>query len=202
MPVQSLIKNKYLITLFIILVAYFIYWATDYIYGHYFNPAPPVVEILEESASESGLYEAAENRLFTTRSEKIQPEIFQIPGFTKIDLGRAKITSIPSEISGMQDLQILIAGGNRIREIPSEIGDLFNLRILILNDNKLEDLPFELGNLQNLEVLDLRNNRLTSLPDSIYSLQNLKRLSLGGNSIPQSQIQELSLFLPNTLINY
>jgi len=80
--------------------------------------------------------------------------------------------------------------GNKLTSLPSEIGDLVNLEDLILSDNELEFVPYEIANLVDLHTLDLQHNKLESLPLEIGSLPNLVQLRLWDNPLHPGEGEE------------
>ena len=106
---------------------------------------------------------------------------------------------IPSEISQLQELQILHLYRNSLTgAIPPSLGMLAKVKDLSLGGNLLEgSIPPELGNLSNLEFLFLDINRLQGpIPSSLGNLKMLKILYLQNNflegQIP-SEIKELGI---------
>ena len=47
-----------------------------------------------------------------------------------------------------------------LTSLPSEIGQLENLEILDLSDNQLTSIPVEIGQLGKFGILDLQNNEI------------------------------------------
>ncbi len=108
--------------------------------------------------------------------------------------------SIPTNLSGLDKLQVLLLSGNALNgtipasltsdtslsylwlssnqltgNIPQQIGSLSSLIELRLNNNQLTDtIPYSIGSLSKLQILNLYNNRLTGvIPDTIQNLTNL-----------------------------
>ena len=61
--------------------------------------------------------------------------------------------------------EILFLEENELSTLPSEVGQLSNLQILELAGNPITSLPPEIGNLTNLQTFYLYNNRLSELPE-------------------------------------
>jgi len=106
---------------------------------------------------------------------------------TSIDLRDNHLTGeIPSSLSTLTHLEILILSGNRLLgSIPAVLGKISNLRDLALNTNQLTgSIPPELGNLTKLEMLSLYGNLLTgAIPKELGKLSNLTYLSLWENQL-------------------
>ena len=100
---------------------------------------------------------------------------------------------VPSEIGGLNNLEILYIGGLSNIEIPEELAKLQNLRKLVLNEDGLKQFPVALLSLNHLEYLDLAGNRLTALPSEIVKLENLKILNLTSNPIPEIEKANLKV---------
>lgn len=91
-----------------------------------------------------------------------------------IDASNRSLTTIPSEILQLEELEEAHLENNQIEAIPPGIQRLRNVRILYLNRNKLSELCPELGKLGSLEGLDLSHNPLLS--SSLPVLSGLRRL--------------------------
>jgi len=119
----------------------------------------------------------------------IPPEIGGLKNLEMLGLSENKLTRLPEEIGNLTDLDFLYLSKNQLTSLPKSVGNLTRLKRLDLSRNQLTSLPEEIGNLTDLEVLDLSGNQLTSLPEEIGNLTNLKILDLTGNqltSFPES----------------
>lgn len=118
-------------------------------------------------------------------------------GRKELDLSSEQLTSVPRQVTDLNNLTSLNLEDNRLSSLPPEIGGMSKLRFLRLGGNKLLQLPPEIGNLRNLELLDLglgmitragrrsKSNHLRELPLEIGNLTTLKKLDLGGNFFSQ-----------------
>ncbi|WP_446011736.1 COR domain-containing protein [Candidatus Electrothrix sp.] len=122
----------------------------------------------------------------------LPPEISQLNNLTMLGLWGNRLTTLPMEISLLNDLTKLYLSGNRLTELPPEFIQLNNLTKLYLSGNRLTILPTEITLLNNLTTLDLSYNQLTKLPPEINHLNNLERLDLKGNPLtfPPIEIAE------------
>jgi len=68
---------------------------------------------------------------------------------------------------------------NKITSIPSEIGFLTNLNSLDFYSNEIKALPSEIGLLTNLKSLHFFNNEIKALPSEIGSMTALTSLLFG-----------------------
>lgn len=114
----------------------------------------------------------------------------------KLYLSDNKLRSLPMELQGLRNLQLLALDFNSFEDFPEAICKLPQLNILYLGSNRLYSLPLELSKLKELNTLWLETNCLTVFPKVICELSNLKTLHLGYNqirSLPEElrQLQEL-----------
>ena len=99
-------------------------------------------------------------------------------------LGFKKITTIPSVIKELKDLQELSLRSNGLTNTPIEIRNLTSLTYLDLSFNELTSIPNEIGELLDLETLNLKRNELINIPkEVIENLTDLTILLLDNNQI-------------------
>ena len=103
----------------------------------------------------------------------------------RLYLSNKEITTIPSSIDNLTELEQLFLSYNDISFLSFSIGNLLKLEYLDLTWNELTALPNSIGNLANLIVLVVEFNNLTELPSEINNLSNLETLNLGGNFITE-----------------
>ncbi|EHB16546.1 Leucine-rich repeat-containing protein 40 [Heterocephalus glaber] len=94
-----------------------------------------------------------------------------------------QLTSLPSAIRELENLQKLNVSHNKLKILPEEVTNLKNLKGLYLQHNELSCLPEGFEQLSSLEDLDLSNNLLTAVPGSFSSLSSLMRLNLSSNQL-------------------
>jgi internalin A len=75
-----------------------------------------------------------------------------------------QITSLPSEVSLLQNLHLLSLDQNCLVTLPPEIGALSMLYELYLAGNRLTSLPGTIRSLRVLTVLNVTNNKIEDLP--------------------------------------
>ena len=102
---------------------------------------------------------------------------------TYLNLRGLLLSSLPSQIGDLVNLQTLDLANNQLNTLPPEIGNLTALTFLNLDYNQLTTLPPEIGNLTALTQLDLGNNQLTTLPPEIGNLTALPQLDLSDNQL-------------------
>jgi len=89
---------------------------------------------------------------------------------TMLDLSCQKLTSLPPEISKLENLKTLCMSCNKLISLPPEISKLENLTELEMSENQLTSLPPEISKLKNLTSLNISCNQSTSLPPKILEL--------------------------------
>jgi Leucine-rich repeat (LRR) protein len=130
-------------------------------------------------------------------------EIFTVSGkLESLIIERSLVETIPPSIVSLSALKTMDIHESGLRQIPPEIGSLPNITRLILYNNRIAAIPPEIAGAKTLEVLDLRNNSITAIPGSMREMTGLKRLHLGGNPISPTEIENLRLALPDTLITF
>nr|XP_040044913.1 leucine-rich repeat-containing protein 69 [Gasterosteus aculeatus aculeatus] len=114
---------------------------------------------------------------------------------TSLNLSSRKIKVVPTCISRLTNLKILLLNNNSISSLPAELLALQHLSELNLGNNDFNDIPAPLGLLESLTKLYLYSNRITAVPpDVIRGLQNLVVLNLNHNQIQRlpPEIKSLS----------
>ncbi|XP_009998142.1 PREDICTED: leucine-rich repeat-containing protein 40-like [Chaetura pelagica] len=113
-------------------------------------------------------------------------------GKKKLKISGRELASVPAQVFGLDQLQILEMSPEResclryrMELLPREIGHLRNLTCLYLDSNNLKKIPAEIGTLSHLERLTLSNNSLSSLPPEMGALQRLHSLHLANNSLTE-----------------
>nr|XP_013816914.1 PREDICTED: leucine-rich repeat and IQ domain-containing protein 4-like [Apteryx mantelli mantelli] len=113
-------------------------------------------------------------------------------GKKKLKISGRELASVPTQLFGMDQLQVLEMSPERqsclryrMELLPREISRLKNLTLLYMDSNNLKKIPAEIGTLSHLERLTLSNNSLSSLPPEIGALQRLRSLHLANNSLTE-----------------
>jgi hypothetical protein len=121
-------------------------------------------------------------------------EIGQLSQLLQLILNQNQLTALPTEIGRLSQLKGLYLNQNQLTALPTEIGQLSKLRWLQLNQNLLTSLPAETGQLSQLQWLYLNQNQLTALPAEIGQLSKLTRLQLNQNQLTSlpAEISQLS----------
>ena len=140
-----------------------------------------------------------------------QEKFWECVPLSKLDLSFNQITSIPNEISTLEELlsmkirsnnlnelntmlfescimlKQLDVGQNHLTNVSEKIGHLQQLIEFSAPENKINSLPSQLEMCKQLQILNLYSNNLTSLPE--LDLPNLVQINVGKNKlrgIPQS----------------
>ncbi|KAF8396995.1 hypothetical protein HHK36_018633 [Tetracentron sinense] len=95
-----------------------------------------------------------------------------------LDLSFTSISSLPTSISCLKNLQILNLAESLLRELSLE--GLEKLKVLNLRGTYIPELPAEISRLSNLKLLDLTNTPIIKVPeDTISKLFRLEQLYMG-----------------------
>jgi leucine-rich repeat protein SHOC2 len=118
----------------------------------------------------------------------------------QVVLFKNNITSLPTSLEGLEQLEELDLRFNQLTELTAAIKHLKSLKKLSLDDNNIKSIPAEIGQLKSLELLTIRGNGITELPDELFELPNLRILDVVGNNLKTlspkmytSNIQEISI---------
>ncbi|XP_078686220.1 malignant fibrous histiocytoma-amplified sequence 1 homolog [Branchiostoma floridae x Branchiostoma belcheri] len=110
-------------------------------------------------------------------------------GLMELNLQNCGLTSIPSAVFRLEEVQILNISWNKLTHVSAGIGALRQLQVLHVEHNQLSSLPAELADCPNLAELHAGWNSLSCLPARYRRMANLKLLSLYSNdfkSLPDS----------------
>ena len=96
----------------------------------------------------------------------------------KMDIAMLKLTSIPSDIGKLVNLECLDLSFNKFSTLPPEFSQLRKLRVLnLMGTRYLSKLPAVVSELPSLEELDIRNHpewKASQFEDAIKMLPNVK----------------------------
>lgn len=121
--------------------------------------------------------------LSTRQLRRLPVSVCVFKELVKLYLSDNKLHSLPMELQGLRNLQLLALDFNCFEDFPEAICRLPQLSILYLGNNRLYSLPSELKNLKELNTLWLETNCFTVFPKVVCELSNLKTLHLGYNQI-------------------
>ncbi|TKC46829.1 hypothetical protein EI555_002927, partial [Monodon monoceros] len=152
--------------------------------------------------------------------QSLTDDLRLLPALTVLDIHDNQLTSLPSAIRELENLQKLNdLSDNHLTTVPASFASLSSLLQLNLSSNQLKSLPAEISgmksenqiemlgaehlkHLNSILVLDLRDNKLKSVPDEITLLQSLERLDLSNNDIndgpsQSDSVTETAMTLPS-----
>lgn len=104
------------------------------------------------------------------------------PRVTWLILTDNKITTIPSDIKLLPNLERLSLSDNCINHISENLKELKNLSWLDLTRNSLRSMPTDL-NFNRMVGLGLSENLFDEIPDWVYNCRNLRKLGFFSNHI-------------------
>ncbi len=140
---------------------------------------PKVAAFLTEIANLSPSEKASKISTFMQQNSELLSKI------TKLHVSNKKLSTLPSEIALLVNLQELLLVSNRLTQLPEALFKLVKLQVLYLSDNQLRQLPEAFFKLVNLQELNLLGNQLTQLPEALFKLVKLETLNLTGNQLTQ-----------------
>ncbi|KAK5710850.1 hypothetical protein LTS12_027970, partial [Elasticomyces elasticus] len=112
--------------------------------------------------------------------------IWEMDSVRDLKLAKNKLQgSFPSDISRLQNLEVLDLHENSLTGLPDSLGDLHALKTLDVGHNQLVSLPFDA--LSKLPLKDIRapKNKLsgTLIPASVQRLESLQNLDVVSNAL-------------------
>lgn len=110
----------------------------------------------------------------------------------RLDLTKKKLTTFPSEILQLTNLNELILDKNKLDSIPPTISKLVNLQRISAYRNHLSNISFIIG-LPNLVKIDFTTNYIEAIPEGIANLNQLRIINLQLNivSIFPDELREM-----------
>jgi Leucine-rich repeat (LRR) protein len=102
---------------------------------------------------------------------------------TMLELYRAPVfRSLEEALQKPREVYRLDLSKQELTTFPSEIFKLNNLQELVLSRNALDSLPATFGELEKLQILDISHNKFKTFPEAIHKLKNLRELNAGNIS--------------------
>lgn len=114
-----------------------------------------------------------------------------------LGLSVQQLSSLPSEIGLLTNLESLQLPINNLKSLPSSICSLTNLKMLDISWNKLESLPEEIELLTKLRHIEIQMNNIEDIPlllSRLSKLTNLQTLMMDQNQISKVPIELLTKF--------
>jgi len=133
-----------------------------------------------KKVSISGLSSLEE--LTLNNNELTSVSLKNLSNLKSLEIYTNKISSFPSSIYKLKNLEVLLISYNKISSISSDIKNLTKLKTLDISNNKITKIPDALGKLKKLERLFLDYNKINgSVPKSLNNLKELNTITLNGN---------------------
>jgi len=104
-------------------------------------------------------------------------------GVRELNLSGLGLTTLPTSVGQLPQLQQLNVSNNYISALPKSIGRLILLQRLNISDNYISTLPDSIGQLTQLQQLNVSNNYISTLPDTIGQLSYLRVLNISRNRL-------------------
>lgn len=122
------------------------------------------------------------------------------PDANYIIIKRARLKSLPPELTLFKKLDSLDLYGNKIEQLPdSSWGMLKNVKYLRLGKNPMEEIPAGITQMEKLASLDLWNSEIFFIHPSFLSMADqIKMLDIRMTRLSRSQTQQIHDAFPNT----
>jgi len=119
--------------------------------------------------------------------KELPNELFKFSNLEYLNLSGNRFKNFEKlfeDLSKFKKLKILILDRTNMRKVPSNISILQNLEVLFIGTNGLKTLTEELPKLRKLKLLSVRgNSMLTDLPEAIGNLKCLERLDISATGL-------------------
>lgn len=109
----------------------------------------------------------------------VPTEILQFKNLQELNLSKNKLTDLPSNFV-FANIEVLNLTKNKFEIFPQVICKNTNLKQLFLGKNHISEIPECIGNLSELVIFDIWFNTISVIPDSITQLKKLKSFDLRG----------------------
>ena len=123
------------------------------------------------------------------------------PSDTNEPIPPSSVKTLTGTIGNLQNLEELDLGRNRMTSIPSQIASLQKLRRLALDYNEIHELPSFIGSLKNLQELSVCGNGGIKLPKSLCNLNGLK-IFIGNNHLKIKDQERLRRLFPKATFSF
>ena len=132
----------------------------------------------------------ADGRRYTLKKARFHKKKVKI-----LDASNEQLSSIPSYIYKMSNLQSLNINNNQLTEITAEVLQIRILSVLNISNNQIISVTDKIDRLRYLEYFYAGNNQLSKVPEGLFELDFIKELDLSNNKIssfdkPDSKVLE------------
>ncbi|AXG68542.1 leucine rich repeats (2 copies) [Kordia sp. SMS9] len=165
-----------------------------------FSQKPIAVKSIDRAIEETNKGNTVSLSLLDDTSEKFPKAFFKIPKDKLVGLviDNCNYTAIPKKVSKYQKITYFRYSWFRstdapITSLPTFLFKLENLEFLIFESKLIGDISTQIKKLQNLKELSLYGTKLETFPMAVLTLENLKRLKLACNLFEEipSEISKL-----------
>ncbi len=165
-----------------------------------FSQKPIAVRSIDQAIEETNKGNTVSLSLLDDTSEKFPKAFFKIPKDKLVGLviDNCNYTAIPKKVSKYQKITYFRYSWFRLSDapitsLPTFLFKLENLEYLIFESKLIGDISKDIEKLQNLEELSLYGTKLETFPMAVLTLENLKKLKLACNLFDEipSEISKL-----------
>ena len=171
-------KNKYIITYFLLLI-------TSSFLGQINNKYKEYTSLKEALINPEKVYKLnLSNQIITLTNEDWAKFI----NLENLILKNDHLQEFPVGIFSLKNIKFMDLSGNDFKTLPQNFVSMTNLEELYLNNEKNIDLPSTLevlSKLPKLKSLHLEEDNLTALPKEIMSFKKLEKLYLNKNKFKE-----------------
>uniref|UniRef100_A0A8C9RMI5 protein-serine/threonine phosphatase n=1 Tax=Scleropages formosus TaxID=113540 RepID=A0A8C9RMI5_SCLFO len=120
-------------------------------------------------------------------------ELQRFPKLRSLNLSSNCLREFPQAICDIPTLTEVNLSCNHLTSVPSAVGAMRNLQTFLLDGNCLSALPEQLGGLPQLAYLGLSFNEFQEVPTVLERLDSMERLCMSGNSLEVLHLQRFRL---------
>ncbi|XP_077977670.1 uncharacterized protein LOC144433235 [Glandiceps talaboti] len=110
-------------------------------------------------------------------------------GSSEVDLSNMKLYSFPPHLTRETAIRKLDMAVNMMSSLPSEMKGLKELEHVKVSNNKFDEFPEIICEFPKLRTIDFDGNQIDTLPSAVMKLANLRRICLGWNAFIDFPVQ-------------
>jgi len=100
----------------------------------------------------------------------------------ELEISNAKISTLPSVLFDLPNLQLLNINKSNVTEISNEINPKCPIEYINLSDNNIKKFPYQFGVISHLKLLNLMNNDINEeLQNEIVNFSTLESIIIDNN---------------------